>query len=306
MLECTSGGKRCSRYLSESADVSSETEESTAEETTTAADPEKDLITVTVADENGANSVYYGLKGLSLSEIIKKLGITLEKGEKLSEDLKDIINKTLKVDIFRLHTVNVTSDWITVEVRAAGTVEDALKEAGVVMEEGDTLNVDIKERLSDGLNILVFRAATEEEEQVAQIETPAMFDTREEEEYDYSYYEAQAAAEREAAEAAAAERAAAEEAAAQEAARKAEEAKAAAEAASKAAEEEAARQAAEEEAARKAAEEARIAAEEAAEAAAAQEVETEIEYEEGPGGTVKITHYSDGRPDDEELIEEGN
>lgn len=73
--------------------------ETTPEESSSATSEDtldiNDLITVSLIDEGDLKSVYYGIKGLKLSDIIKLLGINLASGEKLSIDLKSIMEKSI-------------------------------------------------------------------------------------------------------------------------------------------------------------------------------------------------------------------
>ena len=282
----------CENHISEesSDDTNSQTAaventtDAPAEEITKAADTDG-LITLTITDENGARSVYYGIGGLKLSEVMDKLGIVLNTGEKLSEEQDIPVSSNMDLEIYRLHTVNVITDWELIEVTAAGTVGDAINAANVVVQELDTVNTDLNERLYDGMDILIFHGFTEEELMAAEQAAAAA-----NENLTATANTNSSSKNRQAAGTSSADNS---------------QKKAAEEASKKAAEEEASKKTAEEEASKKAAEEeaSKKAAEEEASRAAAQEVETYITYQDSPGGTVKVTHYSDGREDDVELID---
>jgi len=97
---------------------------------------------------------------LTVGEAVDSLG--LRDGVRLSASRSDALGRELRVSTEK--TVHLAVDGQVIDgVTSGGTVRDALREIGLVLDEGDEVSVPLDAAAVDGLVVMVTRAATQGE-----------------------------------------------------------------------------------------------------------------------------------------------
>ena len=134
-----------------------------------------------VLDIAGQQIALEDVEGKTLSELLSESGLTISEGDILTFESDQALSGDLSVRILSRSnvTILVTDDESGDEIQYhivmnGGTVEDALRAAGLTLGENQEINVDLSAPLQDGMEILI---AEKEEES-----------SEEEEEEEESYY----------------------------------------------------------------------------------------------------------------------
>jgi uncharacterized protein YabE (DUF348 family) len=94
---------------------------------------------------------------LTVGEAVDALGVRA--GSRLSASRSDPLGRELRVSTTK--TIHLAVDGQLIDgLTAAGTVRDALKEIGLVLDDGDQVSVPLDAPAVDGLVVMVTRAAT--------------------------------------------------------------------------------------------------------------------------------------------------
>lgn len=95
----------------------------------------------------------------TVQELLSEAELYLNEGDTVQPGLKETIDENnATIVISRRVQVKVTADGQEFKVRlAAGTVEDALREAGVRLGAHDVVNHDLKAYLTGGMNLCISR-----------------------------------------------------------------------------------------------------------------------------------------------------
>jgi len=97
---------------------------------------------------------------LTVGEAVDSLG--LRDGVRLSASRSDALGRELRVSTEK--TIHLAVDGQVIDgVTSGGTVRDALREIGLVLDEGDEVSVPLDAAAVDGLVVMVTRAATQGE-----------------------------------------------------------------------------------------------------------------------------------------------
>ena len=105
--------------------------------------------TVTVSDDGVENTAVEVKSGASVQEILQEAQITIGEKDEVTPALTDKPQDGEIVEIKRYAQVNIVTDTATKTVElVGGTVEDALKEAGITVAEDESLNVEKDAKLS--------------------------------------------------------------------------------------------------------------------------------------------------------------
>lgn len=124
-------------------------------------------------EDNGAISYFIGYDN-TLAELLKKSGIVINKGDDLGFSTAREIFDGMRVFIKRAFTVSITVDGKTEKLCIArGNVSDALKKAGVEVDENDIVVPSLDTELHGFTEIKVSRVdfETREEKQTVEYET---------------------------------------------------------------------------------------------------------------------------------------
>lgn len=123
-----------------------------------ACSPAKD-VTLTI-DDSGTKTEIKTQTGKTVADVLSDAKITLgdkdetspKKDEKIAEDTKEII-------VMRYAKVTIVKDGKSTPVEVVGgTVEEALKKAGITLADAETVDADLKSYLKDGMTINVIKA----------------------------------------------------------------------------------------------------------------------------------------------------
>ena len=122
----------------------------------------------------------------TVGDAVKKAGVKLKDGDKLSINKSVPITESLKVDIYRAFTVTLKSDGRTQKIRTtACSVEEFLKYAGIQLDSDDIVTPSLKKKLSKNAVVQVKRVTYKETKKTVSIP----FKTKVE--YDDTMYEEQ-------------------------------------------------------------------------------------------------------------------
>ncbi|MCQ2462110.1 MAG: ubiquitin-like domain-containing protein [Clostridia bacterium] len=91
-------------------------------------------------------------------DIVKRAGINTDEDYKLNLDSFDPEKEDSVIYVYLPHSIVVEDDGIKIDVTASGTVEDALKEAGIKIKETDKISVNREVFLRDGMIIKISRS----------------------------------------------------------------------------------------------------------------------------------------------------
>lgn len=121
------------------------------------------------------------MTGGTVADALREAGVTLGGKDSANYDLAEPLFDTMAIRVSRPVKLKVTADGASHEYEvSADTVQAALKKCGVELSEDDRLNVGLKERPVDGMEIVVTRVKTEEAEEEEEIEYPTQYVTSDE------------------------------------------------------------------------------------------------------------------------------
>lgn len=116
---------------------------------------------ITVFDNGSEGKVY--LANGTVEEALKQIGVTLNDGDVLNCELKDLICEGQAITITRAFPVTITADGETVKLNmAGGTVADALDAAVLTVDDDDKISASLDTELKSGMKIKITRIAFEE------------------------------------------------------------------------------------------------------------------------------------------------
>lgn len=108
--------------------------------------------------EAGKESLLVAYRGDTVEQVLLENSIVLKDADEITPARETVVEGDTQVEIRRACQVVVLADGKqTTVTRIGGTVEDALKEAGVTVGEEDSLNYDKDEPLFDKMHIRVTR-----------------------------------------------------------------------------------------------------------------------------------------------------
>ena len=99
--------------------------------------------------------------GLTVNEILAKANIELTGGQIVTIDDEQVMGDDLTIRIIEPMKVTIVinqgqfNEKKTVVDLYSGTVGDALKSAGITMEDGDTINYSVDAEVTDGMKVLI-------------------------------------------------------------------------------------------------------------------------------------------------------
>ena len=99
--------------------------------------------------------------GLSVSEILAKANIELTNGQIVTIDDEQVMGDDLTIRILEPLKVTIVinqgqfNEKKTVVDLYSGTVGDALKSAGITLDDGDTINYNVEAEVTDGMKVLI-------------------------------------------------------------------------------------------------------------------------------------------------------
>ncbi len=109
--------------------------------------------------EGGQREKFLAHKGETVEEALQDNGLGLKAEDQVTPSRDLVISASLTVEIKRLCRVSVAASGETKELELfGGTVESALNEAQVKLDEGDGCNFDLETPLEDGMEIVVSQA----------------------------------------------------------------------------------------------------------------------------------------------------
>ena len=108
--------------------------------------------------EAGKENLLVAYRGDTVEQVLLENSIVLKDADEITPARETVVEGDTQVEIRRACQVVVLADGKqTTVTRTGGTVEDALKEAGVTVGEEDSLNYDKDEPLFDKMHIRVTR-----------------------------------------------------------------------------------------------------------------------------------------------------
>ncbi len=113
--------------------------------------------TVTVQDGNSSTGITVSGSKTTVEDALTEAQITLNDGDEVSPAADTVLTEddTL-ITIARHVTVHVSDGEVDADVELTGaTVQDAIDEAGITLEENDEVNYDLTVYLTDGMEITV-------------------------------------------------------------------------------------------------------------------------------------------------------
>lgn len=120
------------------------------------------FVRVSVKEDN-ASQMILAPKGKTLSDVFAENEITLGARDTADADLTAALTADIAVQITRAKRVFISADGKRrMEDLNEGTVEDALKAAGITLGENDTVTPAMDTALTNGMRIRVVRIRTEE------------------------------------------------------------------------------------------------------------------------------------------------
>lgn len=134
---------------------------------------------VTVTADGKAQRL--SMTGGTVADALREAGVTLDGKDSANYDLDEPLFDAMVIRVSRPVKLKVTADGASREYEvSAETVQAALKKCGVELSEDDRLNVGLKEKPVDGMEIVVTRVTTEEAEEEEEIEYPTQYVTSDE------------------------------------------------------------------------------------------------------------------------------
>lgn len=136
---------------------------------------EYDLVDLTGYNENEDNGIIYVYRACEVTVVdgekqyfvktagtvknaLEIAGVTLSEGDSLNCDADMYVSDSMVIKVIRAFGVTVTVDGKTKSYNtSAGTVAEALKKAGIALDEDDEINVGLNKQVKEGMKIRIKR-----------------------------------------------------------------------------------------------------------------------------------------------------
>ncbi len=123
----------------------------------------------------------FSMIGATVADALEKAGVSLKGKDSVNYEMDEPLFDSMLIRVSRTVKITVTADGATGDYQvSAETVQAALEKCGVELSEDDRLNVELKDRPADGMDIVVTRVTTEEIQETEEVDYPTQYVTTDE------------------------------------------------------------------------------------------------------------------------------